>query len=102
MFENCEYGTLGQVAGKYEKNLLPADMVQFYSAQIAIFLSFIHRKGIIHRDLKPENILINAAKHIKVIDFGDSKYIDNSKNEEFRGYHVTESDEEEDENEEMV
>lgn len=48
-------------------------------------MNYIHNKlGIVHRDLKPENIMIGSSKHIKVIDFGDAKYIDEIKNLNFQ------------------
>ena len=47
-----------------------------------------------HRDLKPENIMLGELKHIKVIDFGDAKYLDEDKNAKFR---VDVGDEEDDE-----
>ena len=50
---------------------------------MVLFLEGLHGSGIIHRDLKPENILIGADMNIRIIDFGDAKYIDKEKNEPF-------------------
>ena len=48
-------------------------MAKFYTAEIALALSYLHKHSIIHRDLKPDNILLTASGHIKLTDFGLSK-----------------------------
>ena len=37
-------------------------------------MEYIHEYGIIHRDLKPDNLVITKGGHIKLIDFGLSKF----------------------------
>jgi len=49
---------------------------KFYAWEIAIALKALHDEGIIYRDLKPNNILIDSSGHIKLIDFGLSKFIE--------------------------
>ena len=84
VFEYCPYGTLADVALGFENNIIPEYMAKYYTAQIASFLDFIHEKGVVHRDLKPENVLISDSKKVKIIDFGDAKYLDEDKNLEFQ------------------
>ena len=51
---------------------------QFYAAEIVLILEFLHeREGVAYRDLKPENILIDAEGHLKLVDFGFAKKIEN-------------------------
>jgi len=38
--------------------------------QLTEGLAAAHRLGIVHRDIKPENILVNAARQLKIADFG--------------------------------
>lgn len=42
-------------------------------------ICYMHSKGIIFRDLKPENIMIDSTGHIKIIDLGFAKKINNGK-----------------------
>ncbi|TMW57360.1 hypothetical protein Poli38472_003285 [Pythium oligandrum] len=50
------------------------EVALFYAAEVVLALEHLHRHGIIYRDLKPENILLTAEGHIKLVDFGLSKF----------------------------
>ncbi|KAJ6598350.1 kinase-like protein [Mycena vulgaris] len=51
--------------------------VQYYAAQIADAMEYMHSKDVIHRDLKPENLLLDDAFRIKIADFGTGKVLEN-------------------------
>ncbi|KFZ01230.1 hypothetical protein V500_00849 [Pseudogymnoascus sp. VKM F-4518 (FW-2643)] len=54
----------------------PEHASQFYLAEIVLILEFLHeREGVAYRDLKPENILLDAAGHVKLVDFGFAKRV---------------------------
>ena len=48
---------------------------QFYIAEVILAVESLHDQGIIYRDLKPENILIDRDGHVKLIDFGFAKQL---------------------------
>ncbi len=49
---------------------LPQGEVKRLITEFAEAMAYAHSKGIVHRDIKPENIMLDAAKHVKVTDFG--------------------------------
>ncbi|XP_013194881.2 serine/threonine-protein kinase S6KL [Amyelois transitella] len=66
-------GELLALLDKYGK--LPEELVKIFVAEIAIALDFLHNAGVVYRDLKPENILLDSEGHIRLIDFGLSKWL---------------------------
>lgn len=53
---------------------LDEEMARIYAAEVVLALEYCHSKGIVHRDLKPDNLLINIDGHLKLTDFGLSRY----------------------------
>lgn len=61
------------------KRRLRINEIQFMTAQVILALEYLHNNGIIYRDIKPENLMIDNKGHLKLIDFGFSKYIQNER-----------------------
>jgi 3-phosphoinositide dependent protein kinase-1 len=61
---------------KYYLGKLSLDLVKFMSAEIINIIEYIHNKGVCHRDLKPANLLLDENNHLKLIDFGCSKFFE--------------------------
>lgn len=55
--------------------VLPFDLARFYLAEIAIGLDYLHSNKILYRDLKPDNMIISVTGHVKLTDFGLSKFL---------------------------
>ena len=53
----------------------PNDVALFYATEVVVAFEALHRQNIAYRDLKPENILIDRTGHIKIVDFGFAKIV---------------------------
>lgn len=68
-------GNLAQLQEKFPPyKRLPEHMVQFYCAEMAAAVGFVHLQGLLHRDIKLENFLISHDGHIVLADFGLSTW----------------------------
>ena len=53
-----------------QEDTLTEDAAQFYVAETALAIEYIHSLGFIHRDIKPDNLLLDSRGHVKLSDFG--------------------------------
>ena len=73
IMEFCPNGDLFQYV--VDRTKLSENEAKPIFRQILETISYLHKMGVSHRDLKPENILIDQYGHIKISDFGLSRFI---------------------------
>ena len=62
--------------GRLDGSPVPQRQAVDWALQIAKGLSAAHSKGVVHRDLKPENVFVSRDGHVKILDFGLAKRVD--------------------------
>ena len=92
--EYCNGDSLSKCLKQYQKlnnQSFSEEIVQHLMRQIVEGIKYLHKKRIIHRDIKMDNILVNfdskydsknlnmLKANIKIIDFGCSTYLEESK-----------------------
>lgn len=71
------FNHLGQVG------FFPEEVVKFIIAQLAIALGYLHSNLVVYRDLKLENVLLNEDGYISLVDFGISKKMESTNDDNF-------------------
>src|SRR5262245_54457929 len=64
------------VRGKVDSGPVSQKQAVDWALQIARGLSAAHGKGVVHRDLKPENVFVTKDGHVKILDFGLAKRVE--------------------------
>ena len=73
IMEFCPNGELFQYI--VDKKKLSEDEAKTLILQVMDSVNYIHKMGVSHRDLKPENILLDQSNHLKISDFGLSRFV---------------------------
>jgi len=71
--EFCPNGELFRYIIDRQRLSEPEAQVLFL--QILDALEYLHNVGVAHRDLKPENLLLDPTGHLKISDFGLSRFV---------------------------
>lgn len=71
--EFCSCGELFQYI--VNKKRVPEADAKIILFQIIDALKYCHSHNVVHRDMKPENLLFDSEGHIKITDFGLSRYV---------------------------
>jgi serine/threonine-protein kinase len=64
------------LAARLARGAFPAPEAIAIALQIAEALEAAHEKGIVHRDLKPANVKLGADGHVRLLDFGLAKAVE--------------------------
>lgn len=58
---------------------------RFYLAEVMMAMAYLHDREIVYRDLKPENIVLDALGHVRLVDFGFARHLENGRCRSFCG-----------------
>ena len=81
-----EYVSGGTLERIYKTFPMNENLLRVYTRQILEGLEYLHVNNVIHRDIKAANILLDSQGTCKLADFGSSKKIYGSLNQNFNSF----------------
>ncbi|XP_063107247.1 ribosomal protein S6 kinase-related protein isoform X3 [Cavia porcellus] len=75
LFIMCSYCSTDLYSLWSAVGCFPEVSVRLFAAELVLVLCYLHDLGIIHRDVKMENVLVDERGHLKLTDFGLSRYL---------------------------
>jgi len=87
---NIHFIAMELVEGKTLRKVIPKGglpLPEFFriAEQLTAAVAIAHESGITHRDLKPDNVMVTPSGHVKVLDFGLAKLVDEPADPAFDG-----------------
>jgi serine/threonine protein kinase len=70
-----EFAQGGELFSRVRLGAITEAAAAFYVAEVALALKYLHKQHIVYRDVKPENVVLDAAGHVRLVDFGFAKRI---------------------------
>ena len=81
-FISMEYVQGETLKDKLAQGPLPANDALETATEVAEALEEAHNRGMVHRELKPSNIMLTPQGHVKVMDFGLAKRVNQVEGQE--------------------
>ncbi|XP_002748292.2 ribosomal protein S6 kinase-related protein isoform X3 [Callithrix jacchus] len=75
LFIMCSYCSTDLYSLWSAVGCFPEASIRLFAAELVLVLCYLHDLGIMHRDVKMENILLDERGHLKLTDFGLSRYL---------------------------
>eukprot|EP01016_Furgasonia_blochmanni_P048107 TRINITY_DN712_c0_g1_i4.p1 TRINITY_DN712_c0_g1~~TRINITY_DN712_c0_g1_i4.p1 ORF type:complete len:564 (+),score=81.63 TRINITY_DN712_c0_g1_i4:62-1693(+) len=76
LFFVMQYVAGGDLFGHFAKERrFTESRARMYAAEILLALEYLHSMDFVYRDLKPENVLMGLDGHLKLTDYGLSKFL---------------------------